>query len=250
MRLARFVYRKKVYWGKLQTDGIILLRSEPFSKIALSSRKIAHSAVKLLAPCSPSKIILIGLNYRDHARELRMKIPHEPIIFLKPNTAVIGPGESIIYPRGVKRLDYEAELAVVIKKKAKAVPRSQALKCVLGFTCLNDVTARDLQKRDGQWTRAKSFDSFCPIGPWLETNLELKTTAVRLYLNGKLRQNSSTANFIFPLDYIISFVSRVMKLLPGDVISTGTPLGVGAMKRGDLVEVDIEGLGRLENRVI
>ncbi|MCF7907584.1 MAG: fumarylacetoacetate hydrolase family protein [Candidatus Omnitrophica bacterium] len=198
---------------------------------------------------NPSKIILAGLNYRDHARELKMKIPKEPVIFFKAPTALIGHGDKIIYPKNVKRLDYEAELALIIKKKAKDVSVKEAKKYILGFTCLNDVTARDLQKKDGQWARAKSFDTFCPIGPCLKTDLDLSNLRIQTYLNGKLRQDSTTQQLIFSVEYLVSFISKIMTLYPGDIISTGTPPGVGKMEPGDQVEVVIEGIGRLRNKV-
>jgi 2-keto-4-pentenoate hydratase/2-oxohepta-3-ene-1,7-dioic acid hydratase in catechol pathway len=179
-----------------------------------------------------------------------MDIPSEPIIFLKPNSSVIGPNTPIVYPKGVKRMDYEAELAIVIKRKCKNISESQVSKYILGYTCLNDVTARDLQKKDGQWSRAKSFDTFCPIGPWVETSPKSLRLEIKSYLNGKLKQSSSTAYFIFPPQRLVSFISKIMTLMPGDVISTGTPAGVGPMKRGDKVEVEIEGIGKLKNSVI
>lgn len=206
--------------------------------------------MRILSPVQPSKIILVGLNYRDHARELHLVIPKEPVIFLKPPTAVIANAENIIYPLGVKRLDYEAELALVIKKKARNIPAERVKNYILGYTCLNDVTARDLQKKDGQWTRAKSFDTFCPIGPWIETKLDPSNLRIKCRLNNKLKQDSSTANFIFPVEHLVSYISRIMTLFPGDIISTGTPVGVGPMLPGDRVEVEIEGIGKLFNQVI
>src|SRR3989338_7178718 len=181
---------------------------------------------------NPSKIILTGLNYRDHAKELKMKIPKTPVIFLKPATALIGHQDKIIYPKGVKRLDYEAELALVIKKKARNVSFGQAKDYILGYTCLNDVTARDLQEKDGQWTRAKSFDTFCPAGPRMETELDTSNLKIQSYLNGKLKQDSTTRRLIFSPAYLVFFISQIMTLLPGDIISTGTPAGVGPMHPG------------------
>jgi 2-keto-4-pentenoate hydratase/2-oxohepta-3-ene-1,7-dioic acid hydratase in catechol pathway len=178
-----------------------------------------------------------------------MKVPKEPIIFLKPSSSLAAHKDSIVYPESVGRLDYEAELALVIKRKAKNIPKNKAKDYILGYTCLNDITARDLQAKDGQWTRAKSFDGFCPLGPWLETGIEPSSLRIASYLNGVLKQYSNTANFIFPVDYLVSFISRVMTLSPGDVISTGTPYGVGSMQRGDTIEVDIENIGRLKNHV-
>ena len=237
-------------WGVLEGSHINVLRDSPYQKIQPTFKRILASNVKLLAPANPTKIILAGLNYKDHARELKMKIPSEPVIFLKPPTALIGHNDPIIYPKGVKRLDYEAELAVVIKKRAKDIETKDAKKYILGYTCLNDITARDLQKKDGQWTRAKSFDTFCPIGPWVETEFSPEKATIKLYVNGKVKQDSSTSNFIFSVDYLVSFVSKVMTLLPGDVISSGTPPRVGPLKKKDTVEVEIEGIGRLKNKII
>lgn len=250
MKLVRFLYRGTPKWGRLNRDTVTFIRGEPFKGIDLSKKKVSLKNVKLLAPAKASKVVLVGLNYRDHAEELKMKVPAEPILFLKPPTAVIGPNEKIKYPKVTKRLDYEAELALVIKKNCKDVSPKKVFQYILGYTCLNDVTARDLQKRDGQWTRAKSFDTFCPLGPCLETELDPANLKISLYLNGKLKQESSTSNFIFSVDYLVSFISKVMTLFAGDVISTGTPSGIGPMQKGDKVEVEIEGIGRLSNYVI
>jgi len=239
MRIVRFSYKGQEGWGIYQQD-----------KIKTLCRTIDFKKVKLLAPATPSKIVLVGLNYRDHARELRMPIPKEPIIFLKPATSIIGPDDKIIYPKGIKRLDYEGELALVIKKQGRNIAESRAGEYILGYTCLNDVTARDIQKKDGQWTRAKSFDTFCPIGPWIETELKADNLKIKTCLNDKVRQDSSTANFIFTIPRLVAFISRVMTLLPGDIISSGTPAGVGPMHPEDIIEVVIEGIGSLKNRVI
>lgn len=250
MRIVRFVYQKEEYWGKLE-DGIIQIFIEaPFRKLKLSSKNVRLNQVRLLAPAIPSKIILVGLNYRDHARELNMPIPKEPVIFLKPPTSLIGNKDRIIYPKMAKRLDYEAELALVIKKEARNIPERKVSEYILGYTCLNDVTARDLQKNDGQWTRSKSFDTFCPLGPWINTGINPASLRVCSYLNGALKQDSSTRNFIFSVNNIVSYISRIMTLLPGDVISTGTPSGIGQMKPMDKIAIEIEGLGRLENQVV
>jgi 2-keto-4-pentenoate hydratase/2-oxohepta-3-ene-1,7-dioic acid hydratase in catechol pathway len=209
------------------------------------------SIPKFLKPF-PSKIVAVGLNYHNHAKELGMRPPKEPVIFIKPETAIISNGEKIIYPKQSKRVDYEAELALVIGKKCKDVSKKEALSYVKGYTCLNDVTARDIQFKDSQWTRAKSFDTFCPIGPklvWAD-KIDPKDTKVQLYLNGKLKQDSSTKEFIFAVDEVISFISKVMTLNKGDIITTGTPPGIGPMKRGDKVEVRIEGIGSLVNFVV
>lgn len=199
----------------------------------------------------PTKIVAVGLNYHNHAKELGMRAPRHPLIFIKPTTTIIGQGETIVIPSMSKRVDYEAELALVIGKKCKDVSEEDALTYVEGLTCLNDVTARDLQKLDGQWTRAKSFDTFCPVGPRLVKvdKIDPNDVRVQLFLNGELKQDSSTKEFIFKVEKIISFISQVMTLNPGDIITTGTPPGIGQMKSGDIVEVKIEGIGTLKNKV-
>ena len=198
---------------------------------------------------NPTKIVLVGLNYRDHAKELGMPLPAEPILFMKPVTALIGPEESIIYPSQATRVDYEAELAVIVKDVCKDIGPEEVIEHVEGFTCLNDVTARDIQKKDVQWTRAKSFDTFCPIGPEIVTDVEPNNLKIQSFLNGELRQDSNTANFIFKVEELISFISHVMTLMPGDIIATGTPGGIGAMNKGDTIEIKIEGIGTLRNYV-
>ncbi|MEW6183407.1 MAG: fumarylacetoacetate hydrolase family protein [Bacillota bacterium] len=203
----------------------------------------------VLAPCRPGKIVCVGLNYRDHATELGFAYPEEPVLFLKPPTALIGPGEDIVYPPMAGQVDYEAELAVVIGATTRRVSSDAAPEHILGYTCANDITARDLQKKDGQWTRAKSFDTFCPLGPYIVTGADMCHSEISLYLNGVRKQFSNIRNLIFDVNYLVSFVSHVMTLHPEDVILTGTPSGVGPLQTGDIVVVDIEGIGRLENRV-
>lgn len=198
----------------------------------------------------PSKIIAVGLNYIDHAKELNMKIPEEPIIFLKPSSAVIWNKQKIVYPRMSEQVDYEAELAVVIGQKCKNVLGKNAKKYILGYTCFNDVTARDLQKKDGQWTRAKSFDTFCPIGPHIVSGINPNNLKIELFLNGKLKQSSNTKNLIFNVEKLVSFISKIMTLEKYDVIATGTPVGVGPVKTGDKVEIKIEKIGTLTNCVV
>jgi len=205
--------------------------------------------LNLKSPCVPSKIIAVGLNYKDHAKELNQQIPENPILFLKPASAVIGPGDAIIHPSQSQRVDYEAELAVVISRKARSVKTESAFDYILGYTCFNDVTARDLQIKDGQWTRAKSFDTFAPVGPWIETELDPSHLQIQAILNGKIVQNSNTSNLIFPLPELVAFISSVMTLLPGDVIATGTPAGIGPMKPGDEIVIKIEGIAELKNPV-
>ena len=204
--------------------------------------------VELLAPCCPSKIVCVGLNYVEHAKELKMKLPEEPILFLKPPSAVIGPGTEIIVPKSSERVDYEGELGVVIGKRCKAIAADEAKKHILGYTCFNDVTARDLQQKDGQWTRAKSFDTFAPFGPWI-ASIDPSDADIKTRVNGQIRQSSNTADLIFGVPSLIEFISNVMTLEPGDVIATGTPPGVGRLEKGDVVEVEIEGIGVLKNRV-
>jgi 2-keto-4-pentenoate hydratase/2-oxohepta-3-ene-1,7-dioic acid hydratase in catechol pathway len=197
----------------------------------------------------PTKIVLVGLNYKDHARELEMPLPAEPILFLKPPTALIGPEDYIRHPKQSRRVDYEAELAVVIRTECKGVAPDDVMDFVEGFTCLNDVTARDLQKKDVQWTRAKSFDTFCPVGPEVVRDIDPNNVTIQSFLNGELRQDSNTSNFIFKVEELVSFVSHVMTLKLGDIIATGTPSGIGAMQRGDTIEIKIEGIGTLRNYV-
>mgnify|MGYP006284098063 CR=1 FL=1 len=198
----------------------------------------------------PGKIIALGLNYRDHAEEFNFEIPAEPVIFMKPPSAVIFDGEPIVYPKNATRVDYEAELAVVIGRRARRVSSSDALDYVSGYTCLNDVTERHMQGRDMQWTRAKSFDTFCPIGPVVTDAIDPFDTDVRSYLNGEPRQGSNTEHLIFSVPEIIGFISSIMTLHPGDIIATGTPSGVGKMQPGDEVTIEIPGIGRLTNPVV
>jgi len=197
----------------------------------------------------PTKIVCIGLNYHCHAKELGMNTPRHPIMFLKPPTTLIGSGEDIIYPEMAKRVDYEAELALVMKNKVKDISEREVMKHIEGFTCLNDVTARDLQKKDEQWTRAKSFDTFCPVGPRIVKDIDPNNVRVQSFLNGKIKQDSNTSEFVFKVEKIVSFISKVMALNPGDIITTGTPKGIGSMKKGDKIEVRIEGIGTLVNYV-
>lgn len=198
----------------------------------------------------PGKIIAVGLNYRSHAAELGMAVPEEPVLFMKPPSAVIGPGDAIILPSVSERVDFEAELALVIGKAARGVSLEAAAGCVAGYTCANDVTARDLQEKDGQWTRAKSFDTFCPLGPWVETAAPESDARVELVLKGETRQSAPISDMIFTPLELVAFISRVMTLEPGDVILTGTPPGVGRLKAGDEVMVRVDGVGELVNNVI
>jgi len=204
----------------------------------------------LLAPTIPSKIVAVGLNYRDHALEMNMPIPEEPRIFLKPISALIGPDDPIVLPPQSTRVEHEAELAVVLKKRCRNVPAERAREYVLGYTCLNDVTARDIQERDRGPTRAKAFDTFCPLGPCIATDIEPNAVSVESFVNGVVRQSGSTKDFIFPIEDLVARVSEIMTLLPGDVIATGTPAGVGPLSAGDRVEIRIDGVGVLKNPVV
>jgi len=197
----------------------------------------------------PTKIIAIGLNYLDHAKEFNMEIPEYPLIFMKPPTAVIGNGETILYPPQTKELHYEGELGIVIGKKARNVQIQEAHHYIAGYTCANDVTARDLQRLDGQWTRSKSFDTFCPLGPKIAKNIDPTNLSIITRVNGALKQKSNTNQMIFNVYQLVAFISAIMTLMPGDIISTGTPPGVGELQVGDVVEVDIEGIGILRNTV-
>ncbi len=213
-------------------------------------RRVYLDDVTLLSPVAPGKVIGVGLNYKDHAREFDMEIPENPLLFLKPSTSVIAFEEGIKLPSASSRVDYEGELAIVVRKETKNVTREEGAANILGYTCANDVTARDLQKKDGQWTRAKSFDTFSPLGPWIETDIDPGSLKLSTRVNGIEKQNSSTAEMIFSPSYLISFISEIMTLEKGDVIITGTPPGVGPLEKGDNVEVEIEGIGILKNHVI
>jgi len=243
MKLVRFTHKDKEYSGILNNHKVIV--SDPDTSV----KTYDEDEVIFLSPVNPSKIVSVGLNYRDHAVELGMEVPREPIIFIKPATSIIGPDGIIRFPKNSSRVDYEAELAVVIRDTIKDIEPEEAKNHITGYTCMNDVTARDLQKRDVQWTRAKSFDTFAPLGPCIETDLDPGNLRICSYLNGELKQDSTTADFIFTVPELVSFVSKVMTLLPGDVISTGTPSNVGEMIPGDEIVVEIEGIGRLRNYV-
>jgi len=222
----------------------------PFGPFRRGRKKYPLRQTVLLVPVVPSKIVAVGLNYRDHAEEMHLAIPAEPRIFFKPPSALCGPDDPIVYPTCSGRVDFEAELAVVIKKRCRNVPPERAREHVLGYTCLNDVTARDLQARDAQPSRAKAFDTFCPVGPCIATDIDPNGVEIEAYLNGERRQSGSTKSLIFPVEDLISRISAVMTLLPGDLIATGTPAGVGSLQPGDKIEVRIEGIGSLTNPVI
>ncbi len=250
MKIVRFAVDGTAEYGLLKDNSIQAIEGKPFGELNLTDCYYPRHKVKLLPPCEPTKIIAMGLNYHSHARELDMPLPNSPLTFLKPSSAVIGPGDNIVYPSASHRVDYEGELAVVIKKAAWRVKTEDALDYVFGYACFNDVTARDLQNSDAQWTRAKGFDTFAAIGPWIETELDPCDVPIETYLNGKLKQKGSTSDLIYSIQEIINFISNVMSLLPGDIIATGTPSGVGPMYPGDTVEVRIPQVGTLRNFVV
>ena len=251
MRLVRFRWGDGIFYGVLAGEMIRPLARPPFEGLSQTEDEIPLAEVVLLAPCEPSKIVALGLNYRDHAAEFGSPLPEEPLLFLKPGTAVIGPDADIVYPQMSRHVDFEAELAVVMGRTARRVSQAAAFEYILGYTAINDVTARDLQKKDGQFTRSKSFDTFAPLGPWIETEISNPDNlTVEAYVNGERRQHSHTGNLVFGVAYLVSFISRIMTLLPGDVIATGTPSGVGPMQPGDVVEIRLEGIGSLRNRVV
>ena len=250
MKIVRFAVADKVKYGVISGELIQAIEDKPFRYLKLTDHHYQLSEVKLLPPCTPSKIVALGLNYRSHAEEFNAPLPDAPLIFLKPSTAVIGPDVDIVYPSSSTRVDYEGELAVVIKKPVWRVSIENALDHVLGYTCFNDVTTRDLQAKDKQWTRAKSFDTFAPIGPCIQTELDPGNVYVETYLNGELKQRGNTSDLIFTVPELINFISNVMTLLPGDIIATGTPSGIGPMYAGDTVEIKIEPIGTLRNYVV
>jgi 2-keto-4-pentenoate hydratase/2-oxohepta-3-ene-1,7-dioic acid hydratase in catechol pathway len=251
MKIYRFRYRKRILHGILKEEFLFPLKGSIFRDFKIGDSPIPMGEVKLLPPVEPSKIVAVGRNYRDHAKELGNAVPEEPLLFLKPSTAVIGPHDEILYPAMSSRVDYEGELAVVIKKKARQLREEDPVgDYILGYTCFNDVTARDLQTKDVQFTRAKSFDTFAAVGPCVATGIDPGALHLKTFLNGKLVQSGTTANLIFPVPFLVRFVSRVMTLLPGDIIATGTPAGVGPMSPGDRVDVQVEGIGVLSNTLV
>lgn len=249
MRVVRVFTGDDVRYGLADDGSITLISDEPFAAWE-TEETIALQGARLMPPSMPTKIVCVGINYKTHAAEMGHQPPAEPVIFLKPPTAMNATGGEIHLPPDVGRVDYEGELAVVVGRRAHRVPVSEALSHVLGYTCANDVTARDLQRKDGQWSRAKGFDGFCPLGPWVETDVDPSDVLLETYLNGECVQSARTSDMIFGVDELVSFASHVMTLLPGDVVLTGTPGGIGQMRAGDAVEVRIEGIGSLVNRVV
>lgn len=255
VRICRFAeseaWDAPIHYALQEGDGSWEQIDNPFvlGEIHKTGEPVNDRDMQFLAPCEPSKIVCVGVNYRKHADEMGHGLPEQPLLFLKPPSSVIACDEPIMYPRQSQRVDHEAELAVVIGKRAKNVTEEEALNYIFGYTVLNDVTARDLQKRDGQWTRGKGFDTFCPIGPWIVTDMDWQELDVSCRVNQEIRQQGNTGDMVFGVPQLVSFISKVMTLLPGDVIATGTPEGVGPLRKGDMVEVEVSGIGILRNRI-
>ncbi len=257
MRIARFAVNGEVSFGIVEGPGndpadlvVAAVTGHPFAPLVLSGERYPLSSVRLLAPVLPSKVVCIGKNYADHVAEMGGDAPADPVVFLKPSTSVIGPGDPIVLPRNSNHVDHEAELGIVIGRLCRDVPAAKAFEVVLGYTCGNDVTARDHQQADGQWTRGKSHDSFCPLGPWVETDLDVSSLQVQCAVDGAVRQDGNTQQLLTGVPAIIEWVTAFMTLLPGDVILTGTPAGVGPLVPGNAVTVLVEGIGPLTNPVV
>jgi 2-keto-4-pentenoate hydratase/2-oxohepta-3-ene-1,7-dioic acid hydratase in catechol pathway len=250
LKIYRFRYRRKVLFGVLKEEFLFPVIGSIFGDFRLGPSPVPIADVRVLPPVLPSKIIGIGRNYRDHAQELNNPLPAEPLLFLKPPTAVVGHLDPIVQPPASARVDYEGEVAVVIRRKVRDLGDDAPVDdAILGYTCFNDVTARDLQRKDVQFTRAKSFDTFAAVGPCVATGLDPAAIRLKTFLNGRLVQSGSTASLIFPIPYLVRFLSRIMTLHPGDIIATGTPAGVGPTSPGDRVDVQIEGVGVLSNPI-
>ena len=256
VRIARYTTGDEPAYGVVGgADGdeiVAAIVGDPlYSGVELTGEQAPLADVRLLAPVIPrSKVVCVGRNYAEHAEELGHEVPSEPLIFLKPNTSVIGPGDPIVYPRQSRDVQFEGELAVVIGRICRDVPPDRVGDVVYGYTIGNDVTARDLQRSDGQWARAKGFDSFCPLGPWIETDFDPSDRVVTTELNGEVRQQGNTSQMIYDVAAVVAYITSFMTLLPGDVVLTGTPAGVGPMQPGDEVAVSVAGLGTLTNRVV
>lgn len=248
MKFVRFMYDNKVCEGILFNDKIKKIDSAT-GKLNISL-EYSVDQVDFLPTSNPSKIVCIGENYKEHIEEMGSEVADEPVIFMKPSSSVIAHGDSIVIPEESERVDYEAELGVVIGSVCKNVSKEDAKNYIMGYTCLNDVTARDIQQRESQWIRAKGYDTFCPVGPCLETDIDPLSLDIKLYVNGELKQSSNTKNMMRDVYTLVSYISKIMTLYPGDIIATGTPKGVGRLMDGDMVTVEIEGIGKLTNYVI
>lgn len=250
MKIVRIKSGDDIAYGIADAEGVEVYRGSPFVAWEPTENVVPWAKVQLLAPVIPTKVICVGKNYEDHAAEMGGEAPESPLIFMKPATSVIGPDASVVHPHQTEEMNHEAELAIVVSRVAKNVKAEDAGQYILGYTAANDVTARDLQRSDGQWTRAKGFDTFCPLGPAIETELDpLERLAIICRVNGEVRQAGFTSDMIFGVGAIFEYVTDVMTLLPGDVILTGTPSGVSKVNVGDTMEVEIDGIGTLTNRV-
>lgn len=236
-------------YGWIYEDRVGPIEGEPFGEFRRLDAEIPLHMIRILAPVVPGKIICVGRNYAEHAKEQNVEVPEIPLLFMKPPSSVIGTGDTIILPPQSSRVEHEGELGVVIGRTGRWIAAENALSHVFGYTVANDVTARDLQRKDGQWTRGKGFDTFCPLGPWIETELNPTDVLVQTRVNGEMRQMASTREMMFPVEQLIAFISSVMTLNPGDLILTGTPAGIGPLSPGDVVEVSVEGIGALQNPV-
>jgi 2-keto-4-pentenoate hydratase/2-oxohepta-3-ene-1,7-dioic acid hydratase in catechol pathway len=251
MKIVRFKTGHDIAYGLAEAAGVTVYKGSPFVAWEATETMVPWEVVQLLSPVIPTKVVAVGRNYAEHADEMGAEVPEEPIIFLKPATAVIGPDIPVVYPPDSRNVQHEAELAVVVGRVARNVPAEDAGQYIFGYTAANDVTARDLQRKDGQWTRGKGFDTFCPLGPVIETELDpLERLAVICRVNGEVRQAGFTSDMVFGVAELFEFISRVMTLLPGDVILTGTPSGISSVEPGDLMEVEIDGIGTLANQVV
>ena len=250
MRLVRFRHDERIATGVLEGDEVRVIRGTFFEDPVPTGEDVPLSDVRLLAPVLPSKMVAVARNYPEHASEMGNPLPERPMLFFKPATSVIGPGDPIPLPEGTERVDHEAELAVVIGRLCRRVAEADAGRYILGYTCANDVTARDWQKVDGQWARAKGSDGFGPLGPWVDTEADVSDLAVASRVNGEARQSGRTSDMVFSPAWLVSYISQTITLLPGDVVLTGTPPGVGPIVPGDRVEVEVEGIGVLENGVV
>ena len=253
MKFVRCEHNGTAFYAVLDGTSVKLLAHEPYSCVEYTGETLPVGSVKLLPPAEPSKVVCIGKNYKAHADEMGEGQPPEPVLFIKPSTCIVGSGDNVVYPAISHRLDFEGELGVVIGKRASHVQRGCSGEFIFGYTCLNDVTARDIQKsptQGTQWTRGKGFDTFCPIGPHIETELDAQNVDIKTLLNGEVRQSSNTSLMTHGIDSLICFITEGMTLLPGDIIATGTPEGIGSMQRGDCVQVVIEGVGTLTNQIV
>jgi 2-keto-4-pentenoate hydratase/2-oxohepta-3-ene-1,7-dioic acid hydratase in catechol pathway len=251
MKIVRIKAGDDIAYGVADNEGVLVYNGSPFVAWEPTETVVPWPSVNLLAPVIPTKVLCVGRNYEDHAAELDKELPDEPMIFMKPATSVIGPNQAVVYPTLSQNVHHEAELAVVISRPARSVKAEDASQYIFGYTAANDVTARDLQRKDGQWTRGKGFDTFCPLGPAIETELDpLERLAVICRVNGELRQAGFTSDMVFGVAELVEYITAFTTLLPGDVVLTGTPSGVGPVEPGDVMEVEIDGIGTLTNRVV